>query len=471
VKRLIARSLTLGFLVLAGSAAAPSPAPIRAQTLVIIDPNPCCPTGTVDTAYFQNLFVSGATAPVTWTIPSGQLPPGVTLCPNAPAGLYGMPTTAGTFDFTLRVTDSQGAQASEQSRITIQLATPTTPATLSSLAVSPACVTAGNSTTGTVSLTGPAPQGGATVFLPNNEQNVATWPASVTIPAGSMAASFTVSTKLVSSNTNLQLEAGYGNQTQFAELSIIGVPPPPPPGSSALTGSMTTARLLDTATVLQSGKVLVVGGGVASAELYDPASGRWSLTGSMRTSRERQTATLLPNGQVLVAGGDISGTHALSSAELYNPATGSWSATGSMNTARADHNATLLPNGKVLVTFGSFLGLFAELYDPTSGQWSSAVAAACGPSCFFGGSATLLQNGKVLVAGGFGGKYPNRSTTTGVSFFDPATNSWSTAGSMQVRRTQQTASLLANGQVLIAGGRNETAGGSTILTSAELYSP
>jgi N-acetylneuraminic acid mutarotase len=123
------------------------------------------------------------------------------------------------------------------------------------------------------------------------------------------------------------------------------------------------------------------------------------------------------------------------------------------------------------VTFGSFLGLFAELYDPASGQWSSAVAAACGPSCFFGGSATLLHNGKVLVAGGFGGKYPNRRTTAGVSFYDPATNSWSTGGSLQVARTRQTASLLANGQVLIAGGENETSGGSTVLTSAELYAP
>ena len=111
-----------------------------------------------------------------------------------------------------------------------------------------------------------------------------------------------------------------------------------------------------TATLLPNGQVLVAGGfngvDLASAELYDPATGLWTATGSMTSARDHHTATLLPNGQVLVAGGYSFDDFALASAELYDPATGLWTATGSMATARYWHTATLLPNGQVLVAGG-----------------------------------------------------------------------------------------------------------------------
>ena len=88
---------------------------------------------------------------------------------------------------------------------------------------------------------------------------------------------------------------------------------------------------------------------------------------------------MLPNGKVLVAGGvDIDG-HALASAELYDPASGTWTATGSLATARDDHTATLLPNGKVLVAGGwQLTGILAsaELYDPASGTWTATGSLA-----------------------------------------------------------------------------------------------
>jgi arylsulfatase A-like enzyme len=126
------------------------------------------------------------------------------------------------------------------------------------------------------------------------------------------------------------------------------------------TGSLGTARLQHTATLLANGKVLVVGGVIrcnpgcsttGSAELYDPATGTWSYTGNLNTARRLHTATLLANGQVLVAGG-TSGKDVLNSAELYDPATGTWSSTGNLNTARDGHTATLLSTGKVLVAGG-----------------------------------------------------------------------------------------------------------------------
>ena len=106
----------------------------------------------------------------------------------------------------------------------------------------------------------------------------------------------------------------------------------------------------------------------------------WTATGSMATAREWHTATLLPNGQVLVAGGFGGTTGCLASAELYDPATGMWTATGSMATARYVHTATLLPNGQVLVAGGRSgfdVIASAELYDPASGMWTAT--ASLGP--------------------------------------------------------------------------------------------
>ena len=122
--------------------------------------------------------------------------------------------------------------------------------------------------------------------------------------------------------------------------------------------------------------MLVAGGrdsvsnALASAELYDPASGTWTITGSLNDARFSHTATLLSDGKVLVAGGfHMFLGNALPSAELYNPANGTWTTTGSLNIARAVHTATLLPNGMALVAGGvksSFNPPLAraELYNP-----------------------------------------------------------------------------------------------------------
>ena len=98
--------------------------------------------------------------------------------------------------------------------------------------------------------------------------------------------------------------------------------------------------------------LVVLAAGLMLARPCAGASFEFETTGSLSTARSGYTATLLQNGKVLVAGGYNSTDGVLASAELYDPATGDWTATGSLATARRFHTATLLPNGKVLVAAG-----------------------------------------------------------------------------------------------------------------------
>lgn len=243
--------------------------------------------------------------------------------------------------------------------------------------------------------------------------------------------------------------------------------------SSSGTGSLTTARYDHTATLLANGKVLVVGGAtgtvgnitiLASAELYDPGLGTWSSGGTLNTARSQHTATLLYDGRVLVAGG--SDGSALTSAEIYDPGTNTWATVGSLAAARYQHTATLLPGGKVLVAGGVSGGTTAlssaEVFDPNTpvnGVYSWTTGGSM-PSAHTQHTATLLANGTVLVAGGKSGSTKlNKSAV-----YTPGTNTWAATGNLAGARTLHTATLLPSGQVLVTGGLNSAA-----LATAELY--
>ena len=132
--------------------------------------------------------------------------------------------------------------------------------------------------------------------------------------------------------------------------------------------------------MLSDGRVLAAGGidGVSdsinnSAELFDPAVGLWSLTGSMTEPRFGHTATLLEDGRVLVVGGTAS-LKVLGTSEIYDTISGVWIPTANLNEARYDHTATLLLDGRVLVAGGRTIAgrqtREAEIYDPATDTWN-----------------------------------------------------------------------------------------------------
>lgn len=244
----------------------------------------------------------------------------------------------------------------------------------------------------------------------------------------------------------------------------------PDSGTWAPTGSMIVARSSATATLLPDGDVLVAGGGcnghqecnsaeflstLRSAELYNPGSGTWRRTGSMHEGREFFTASLLDNGQVLAAGGfnscDDSFCTDLATAEVYDSASGRWTETGAMSMPREQQVAAVLPDGRVLVAGGLIAPgggagntrlRETEVYDPASGTWRRSAPMAVP---HYGGTATVLTNGWVLVAGG---------NTRAAQVFDPTPTPglWVPVGPMSTTRTGQTATLLGDGHVLVAGG-------------------
>jgi N-acetylneuraminic acid mutarotase len=266
------------------------------------------------------------------------------------------------------------------------------------------------------------------------------------------------------------------------------------------TGSSATARYYATLTLLDDGKVLLAGGdkvthsfnpSVASAELYDPATGSWTQTGSMHTARSLHIAMLLPGGKVLVVGGwneNDTLSYPLASAEVYDPATGTWAAAHDMLESTSVQTATLLANGRILVVGGTYelptpefvspwegIAASAELYDPAADAWT--MTGDLGKTVR-GYTATLLSDGRVLVAGGMDRPWTAYApASASAAVYDPSTGTWGATRDMIEGRSEHTATLLPDGMVLVAGGiiglgsNDDGPGILGIRASAELYDP
>jgi len=199
----------------------------------------------------------------------------------------------------------------------------------------------------------------------------------------------------------------------------------------------------------------------------------WHAAASMIAPHVDHTATLLSDGRVLVVAGMVNyeDEKVSASAELYDPARGKWTATGSMAQARWAHTTTLLQDGRVLVAGGnSGHGdqlASAELYDPASGRWTATGSMHKIRS---GHTATLLPDGRVLVAGGYDVKGAEAASTeimgrATAELYDPSSGQWTATGSVTDPRAGATATLLPGGLVLVAGGDLDVG------RPAELYDP
>ena len=266
------------------------------------------------------------------------------------------------------------------------------------------------------------------------------------------------------------IERGWRACAAVLAITCAGLAAGPASAQVAPAGSLDQARSGHTATLLGTGKVLVVGGSgafghLASAEVYDPATNTWESAGSMATARSGHSATLLTSGRVLVVGGSggMANT-AVASAEIYDPATNSWSqAVDDLAAARSGHTATLLPSGEVLVAGGSGTSsalASAEIYDPGMNAWRSTASL---PVVRFWHSAVALATGEVLVFGGVSSGTPVFEANS----YPPVNDAWPAAGILTNGRYFHAAALLASGKVLVIGGQ----GGSGLLGSAEQYDP
>ncbi|HEY8977506.1 MAG TPA: kelch repeat-containing protein [Burkholderiaceae bacterium] len=217
-------------------------------------------------------------------------------------------------------------------------------------------------------------------------------------------------------------------------------------------------------------------GNVTAGAVIAVSTDTWTAAPRMPTERvSGHTATLLADGRLLLAGG-VKSSGGTAAADLFDPATSTWTPAAPMGVMRSSHTATLLPDGRVLVTGGSTVSTSAsqgyvnnasaEIYDPVANTWTATPPMSVARSHH---SATLLADGTVLVVGGENAAYLVEASA---EIYDPAANTWTAPRAMPLAaRSQHTATLLADGKVLVAGGFDIVAGVLTPLASAELYDP
>jgi hypothetical protein len=266
-------------------------------------------------------------------------------------------------------------------------------------------------------------------------------------PTGDMTYTRAGHTATLLNNGMVLLAGGFAEIGHLSSAELID----PTHGRFITIGSMSMRRGGCTATLLADGRVLICGGGnreaTASTEIFDPATGRFAPGGSMTAPRLAHTATRLPGGTVLIIGGSSSREDILTSAEIFDPATGRFTPAGNMAAPRYKHAAALLPGGAVAVIGGSdsqdWSGTYAlvEAYDPPAGTFRRLLDLA-EPRFKLPDAVAVLGDGSVLIAGG--GPLIERLAPQGTSV--------TTVARLESPYYYASATLLNDGSVLISGG-------------------
>lgn len=234
-------------------------------------------------------------------------------------------------------------------------------------------------------------------------------------------------------------------------------------------------RTSHSATLLLDGRVLIAGGRranaggpaelLASAAVFDPATGTFAPTGMMTVARFFHTATRLTDGRVLITGGTLptDARDSLATSEIFDPATNTFTASSDMQLARRSHSAILVSTGEVLIFGGSNRTVgasgSAELYSPTTGQFRFAAQVPLGTNL---PHLVETAGGQILLAGGHRGRPYNDAY-----LYDPATEQFTQTGSMMIGRVNSVAVPFPDGRVLIAGGSQINVPTDTV----EIYDP
>jgi hypothetical protein len=466
---------TFPFLVEVMDTGAPQHEASRQFSITVVAPvaitTPALPPAAPGTQYTQVVTATGGVPPYTFTS-TGTLPPGLTLS-STTGVVSGIPTTAGTYTFTVMVSDSLGIFATQT--YTILISSSVTQAAQVAFVVQPSNVVGSQAISPAVQAQVTDTTGAA---VPGAQ--VAISFANPTCPTATLSGTLTGTTNAngIASFANLTVDHGQRGYTLAATAGTSStVSNPFNVEGYCETGSMNTARHNHIVLGLPNGKILITGGAVnpdstgalASAELYDPVAHTFTTISPMNVARVDHTMTLLPNGTVLVAGG-FNDAGVVSNAELFDPTANTFTLlTAPMTSLRAEHTATLLASGKVLIAGGNNNTTSlatAELFDPTANTFTATSNTMTTVRQIQ--HADLLTNGQVLISGGFDA---NNNALTSAEIYDPVASTFTLTGGMTTARGNHASALLYNGQILVAGGLTGPGTALVATATAELYNP
>jgi len=413
----------------------------------------------------------GANGEVTWSVSEGSGGGTITT-----AGLYTAPTVPGTFHVVATSRSDPSKSAS---------AVITVPAITVSISPNHIAMTTGESFSFTASVAGSANQAISWTVLEASAGGSISTTGKYTAPAA-FGTFHVVATSQASSSQSAQavVTVQQASVSVFPTTDVLGIAGVRP-FSASVTGALNQNVIWSVQEGASGGSITNQGfytapgstgnfHAVATSAVSPSSSIAANIsvvahgfrpTGGMVDGRSTHSATALPSGKVLITGGDAAfffsyyyGNSPLDTAELYDPTSGTFSSTGKMAALRSSHTATLLVNGKVLVAGGG--NVTGELFDPATGTFTNTGAMTVGRSSH---TATLLSSGKVLIVGG----QSVSGDLNSAELYDPATGTFTATGSMGDARSSHIATLLQNGKVLIAGGVKS----GNALASAELYDP